>query len=267
MATKKPSQASSDSATKTSKGSPIFTPTPEARSSANTKRIIAIVLWVIAIGLEAVAIFWLLRPPFDELVENQGFPQWRWYTLIGALVVIGALSIVGSLLWKQANHLDPASRKETVRFFVQNQLGAIIALVAFVPLIIVIFLNKDMDGKQKGIAGGVGIALALVATLVGIDFKPLSQEQAAVESQVVTQLVGEDNVWWSEGGNVVHLCQQASDIANAKTPIHNGTIAEALAQGKEGITLKLDTELTQCDLPVPDNLTEIEAWVREARGK
>ncbi|MDR0435373.1 MAG: hypothetical protein LBH11_01175 [Propionibacteriaceae bacterium] len=266
MATTKP-KARSDSAPGSKKDAPIFTPTPEARSSANSKRLIAIILWIVAIALEAVAIFWLLRPPFDELAENQGFPQWRFYALIGAFVVIGALSITGSFLWKKANRLDPASRKEPVRFFVQNQLGAIIALIAFVPLVILVFLNKDMDGKQKGIAGGVGVAIALAAVLLGIDFKPLSQEQAAVESQVVIQLVGEDSVWWSEGGKVVHLCEQASDIKNASTPIHNTTIADALAEGKEGITLKLDTELNQCGLPIPENLADIEAWVREARGK
>ena len=160
-------------------------------------------LWGVAIALELVAIFWLLRPPFDELVANHGFPDWRLWTLVGFFVVIGALSIIGSQLWKQANRLDPASSKETFRFFVQNQLGAIIALVAFLPLIILVFLNKDMDKQQKTIAGSVGIVVALAAVVLGIDFTPLSQEQAAVESQVVTQLVGEDKVWWSGGGGVM----------------------------------------------------------------
>ena len=92
---------------------------------------IALGLWAVAIILELVAIFWLLRPPFDELVASQGFPQWRWYTLIGFIAVIGLLAIVGSILWKKANRLDPASEKEPVKFFIQNQLGAFIALLAF----------------------------------------------------------------------------------------------------------------------------------------
>ena len=245
---------------------PVFTPTPEAKAQSTRLRIIALVLWVVAIALEAVAIFWLLRPPFDELVANQGFPQWRWWTLIGFLVVIGVLAVIGSQLWKQANRLDPASLKEPVRFFVQNQLGAIIAIIAFLPLIILIFLNQDMDAKQKGIAGGVGIAVALAATLLGVDFKPLSQEQAAVESQVVTQLVGKDLVWWSAGGKVVHLCQGVSDLANSKTQISSGPIRDAFAAGKEGITLELRTELNQCGLAVPANLPEIQDWVRAARA-
>ncbi len=246
---------------------PIFTPTPEAKAQATRSRLIALVLWAVAIALELVAIFWLLRPPFDELVANQGFPQWRWWTLLGFIAVIGVLAIMGSLLWKSANRHDPASRNEPVRFFIQNQLGAFIALLAFLPLLIMIFTNKDMNQQQKNIAGAAGVVVALAAVVLGIDFKPLSQEQAAVESQVVTQLVGEDNVWWSAGGGVVHLCQQASDIQNATTQISSGPIADALAQGKQGITLRLATELTQCGLPVPANLPDIEQWVRTARGE
>lgn len=246
----------------------VFTPTPEAKAQATKFRIIALMLWVLAIALELMAIFWVMRPPFDQLVEHQGFPPSRWWILIALLVIIGLLSIGGSLLWKRSNRLDPASRKDTFRFFVQNQLGAIIAIVAFLPLIVMIFLNKDMDEKQKGIAGAVGIVMALTATYFGIDFKPFSTEQAAVESQVVTQLVGEDKVWWTESGKVAHLCADASDIANSATK-QSGTTAEFFAAGtnKEGITLKLSQELRQCDLSEPEDLDAIVDWVRSARGE
>lgn len=245
---------------------PSFQPLPEAAGKAKSKRVIALFLWAVAIVMELVAIFWLLRPSFDELVAAQGFPQWRWWTLIGFIVVIGILAIGGSLLWKQANRLDPASRKEPVKFFIQNQLGAFIALLAFLPLIAMIFLNKDMDAKQKNIAGGAAVIVAILATVMGIDFQPLSKEQVAVESQVVTQLVGQDLVWWSAGGNVVHLCQGVSDLSNVTTAISSGTIADAFAAGKSGITLELANELTQCGLPEPSNLADITQWVRTARG-
>jgi len=267
MATsKKPVGATGSTGGAKAPAQPVFTPTPEAKTKATNSRIIAIVLWVVAIGLEAFSIFWVLRPSFDELAAAGGFPQWRWWLLIGLLVVICGATVIGSQFWKKANHLDPASSKEPVRFFVQNQLGAIIAVVAFLPLVILIFLNKDMDGKQKGIAGAVGIVLALVAVVAGIDFKPLSQEQAAVESQVVTQLTGQDRVWWSAGGNVMHLCENVSDLANVKTEKSSGTTAEAFAAKKTGITLELKSELQQCGYPEPANLPEIVAWVRHARG-
>jgi hypothetical protein len=256
--------ASKKSATQTE--APVFTPTPAAKGQATRSRIIALALWAAAIILELVAIFWLLRPPFDELAASQGFPQWRWYALLGFIAIIGVLAVIGSLLWKKANRYDPATRKEPVKYFIQNQLGAFIALLAFLPLIVMIFLNKDMDAKQKNIAGAAGIIVAIAATVLGIDFKPLSQEQAAVESQVVTQLVGQDLAWLSDGGKVVHLCDSASDIRNATTPVMSGPIADALAKGKEGITLELGSELNQCGLAVPANLPEIEQWVRTARG-
>lgn len=200
-------------------------------------------------------------------MENQGFPQWRWYTLLGFIAVIGVLAIAGSFLWKKANRLDPASRNEPVRFFIQNQLGAFIALLAFLPLIAMIFLNKDMDAKQKNIAGGAAVVVAILAVVLGIDFTPLSQEQAAVESQVVTQLVGEDRVWWSAGGSVMHLCEGVGDLQRATTAISSGTVAEAFAAGKEGITLRLTSNLAECNLPVPANIEEITQWVRASRGR
>jgi len=233
---------------------------PEAKGRAKTKRIIALALWAAAIILELIAIFWVLRPPFEALVEHQGFPQSRWYLLIGFIVVIGILAITGSILWKQANRLDPASEKEPVRFFIQNQLGAFIALLAFLPLIAMIFLNKDMNAKQKNIAGGAAIVVGLAATIMGIDFQPLSKEQ------VVKQLVGQDLVWWSAGGGVVHLCQGVSDLANVTTAVSSGTIAQAFADGKKGITLELEDEMGQCGFTAPSNMAEITQWVRTARG-
>jgi len=263
--TAKPAAAKSTKSA--AKAERVFTPTPEAKSKATGKRVTALILWLVAIALEAVAIFWVLRPSAEEVVAAQGFPDSRWWMLIGFLVVIGILAVVGSVLWKQANRLDPASEKDKFRFFVQNQLGAIIALIAFLPLIIVIFTNKDMDAKQKNIAGGVGIVVALIAVVVGIDFKPFSQEQAAVESQVVTALTGEDVVFWTEGGKVMHLCSGASDLANSAT-ILDGPTADALDQGKEGITLKIEQELNQCGITPPEG-TDIPAivdWVKQSRA-
>jgi len=258
---------------------PHWQPTPEARGNANRLRLIALVMWVVAIALEAVAIFWVLRPTTDEMAAAHGFPQSRWYLLIGFLVVIAALSIIGSQLWKKANHLDPASKDEPVRFFIQNQLGAIIALIAFVPLIILIFLDKNMNGQQKGIAGGIGVVLVLVSAIAGVDFNPISQQQEWVESQVVTQVRPDhqDLVYWTTSGTVMHLCAQASDIKNSAN-IQSGTVAKAFASSTkmQGITLKLDQEFTQCaaaggdpafqGATPPSNMSDLIAWVQSARA-
>jgi len=86
-------------------------------------------------------------------------------------------AIAGSLMWKAANRHDPATRADGARFFFQNQLGAIITVIAFLPLLVLIFMDKDMDPKNKKIAGGIGAVLAIVATLIGVSWNPPSVEQ------------------------------------------------------------------------------------------
>ena len=264
--------------TGTDSGTPDWQPTADAKAKSTRLRWIAAAAWVLAIALEAVAIFWLLRQrefvgedgtlvrnPDTGLLETQNatavFPQWAFTTLIISLVVIAALAITGSVLWKKANRLDPAKRSDTVRFFVQNQLGAIISIIAFLPLIILIFTNKDMDGKQKGIAGAIGIVLALAATALGIDYNPASVEKYTADQSTVIQLLGQDEVVWVDGGKVYHVCEDVSDIQTGSDK-RTGTTAEAVAAGKERLTLKFASELRACGLNVPTNASEIEAALK-----
>lgn len=272
MASKKPD---------TSKAPAEWKPTETSKKKAAQLRMISWVLWIVAIGLEIAAIFWLLRQRTEVggtglvrdqdtgLLEEQGvtyeFPQWAFIALIVAFVVIGALSITGSILWKKANRLDPAKRSETVKFFVQNQLGAIVAIIAFVPLIILVLLNKDMTGTQKGVAGTIGGVIAVVAIALGIDFSPPSVEQYTAEQSTVIQILGEDEVVWVEGGNVYHVCADVPDITNASTEMSTGTTAEAVEAGKSRLTLEFASELEACGLPVPTNSSEIADAIRAIR--
>jgi hypothetical protein len=181
-----------------------------------------------------------------------------------AFVVIGALSIIGSLLWKKANRLDPARKSETVRFFVQNQLGAIIAIIAFVPLIILVFMNKDMSGKQKGIAGAIGIVIAAVAAFIGVDLDPPSVEQYTADQSAVIQMLGKDEVAWTPNGEVYHACKEVSSLANSTEKV-TGTTNEAIEAGKPRFSLNLKSDLPKCGLPVPENIDEIISAIEEIR--
>jgi hypothetical protein len=138
------------------------------KSAATRLRIFAAISWVIAIGTEIAGVVMLRQHKFD----HGNLPL-----LIGLLVVIAVFAIAGSLMWKAANKHDPARESDTARFFFQNQLGAIITVIAFLPLIVLIFMDKDMDPKNKKIAGGIGVVLAAAATLIGVDFNPPSVEQ------------------------------------------------------------------------------------------
>ena len=222
-----------------------FEPTPKAQGKAIAFRVIAAILWALAIGTEAFAIFWVLRQDEVNLI-----------LLIILLVVIGGLAVGGSLLWKRANLYDPARKADKFRFFVQNQLGAIITVIAFLPLIILIFTNKNMDGRQKGIAGAIAIVLLLVAGYFGLSLNPPSVEDYTLETQTVVDLTGQNLVYWTKEGEVYHLCEEASavNLESEDNTIYSGTVADAHADGKERLTLQVEQELEQCGYEVPADL-------------
>ena len=138
------------------------------KSAATRLRIFAAIAWLVAIAGEVTGIVLLRQHKFD----HGNLPL-----LIGILVGIAIFAIAGSLMWKAANKQDPARQSEPARFFFQNQLGAIITVIAFLPLVLLIFMDKDMDPKNKKIAGGLGAVLAVAATLIGVSWKPPSVEQ------------------------------------------------------------------------------------------
>jgi hypothetical protein len=142
--------------------------THDQGAAAKRLRIFAVIAWIVAIGTEIAGLVLLRQHKFDH--GNLGL-------LIGLLVVIAVFAIGGSLMWKAANKQDPARASDKAKFFFQNQLGAIITVVAFLPLLVLIFMDKDMDPKNKKIAGGVGVVLAVIATAMGVDFNPPSVEQ------------------------------------------------------------------------------------------
>ena len=142
--------------------------THDQKSAAKRLRIFAAISWIVAIGTEITGIVLLRQHKFD---------QGNLPLLIGILVGIAIFAIAGNLLWKAANRHDPARASDTFRFFFQNQLGVIITLIAFLPLVLLIFTDKNMDPQTKKVAGGVGAVLAVIAALIGVSYNPASVEQ------------------------------------------------------------------------------------------
>lgn len=202
----------------------IFVPTDEAKGQAKQYRMFAILAWLIAIAGEIFAILKLIGD--DTLV---------W--LIVAIIVILVLAVTGNILWKKANRLDPTSEKDKFRFFVQNQLGAIIAVIAFLPLVLFIFMDKNASKKTKGIAGAIAIVALLVAGITGVDFEPPSvekyTEQINEQTSVVKQLNdGLDHVYWTPAGNKLHIFEDCQHIRNSD--VSDGTVEDAWKARKMG---------------------------------
>jgi hypothetical protein len=118
--------------------------------------------------------------------------------------------------------------------------------------------------------------------LLGIEYNPASQEantedvieeEIANEGQIdeytaiVTELTGSDIVAWTPAGRVYHLCTDVSavNMESEANVIREGTVADAHADGKEGLTLQVDQEMEQCGLTDPENLDEIEAEIESLR--
>lgn len=198
-------------------GNKSFVASDESKAKAKTFRIIAIISWIIAIGFEVWAILLLREAPINT-------------TLLIIMIVADLIFVViGSLLWKKSNRLDPASEKNKVKFFLQNQLGLIISIIAFLPLVILIFTNKNMSGKQKGIIGTIAVVALLIAGITGIDFNPPSVEQYTEQTKEVEALNdGVNHVYWTKSGKSYHLYQDCSYInTDRTTEIFEGTVAQA----------------------------------------
>jgi hypothetical protein len=133
-------------------------------------------------------------------------------------------------MWKAANRHDPASKADGFRFFVQNQLGAIVTVVAFLPLIVLIFMDKDMDPKNKRIAGGVGVVLAALAAVIGIDFNPPSVEQYTQDMNTCADQIrsGQNTTACSP-----EVAAQAQDIARDSHAVTDATRSAANPAGQD----------------------------------
>lgn len=198
----------------------IFEASPEAKGKAKQLRLFAMLAWIVAMAGQVFAILKLIS---DETMI--------W--LIVAIVVILILAITGSTLWKKANKLDPASEKDKTRFFIQNQLGAIMGVLAFLPLVILIFTNKDISGKTKGIAGSIAAIAMVAAGITGVDFNPSSIEKYTEEINQQTEAakslnIDSDNVYWSKAGNKYHAFDDCQYIKGKA--LSSGSIKDSWEQ-------------------------------------
>ena len=199
--------------------------TEEAKPVGNAKglRIGAVCLWVAAIAFELVAVFTL----FGKI--NITFMNTLTFLII--LIVLDLICLViGSQLWKKANHIDPASKKNKTKFWLWNNMGLIVAISAFVPLIILLLTNKNLDKKTQTVAVIAACAALLIGGAASIDYNPVSAEEKQVAEANIS-----GKVTWTQYGKVYHIyvddenwCQHLNNSDTVKV----GTVEEAIAAGK-----------------------------------
>lgn len=215
MSSKKITQVEGSESTSSSSGK-TFVPTPEAKGKATQLRVISGILWLLAIVAQVIAISMLFKPPVNM----------TW--IIVLIVVDLALAVTGSILWKKSNRLDPASKQNKLMFFMQSQLGLVVAVIAFLPLVIFILTSKNLDGKQKGILGAIAGVALVIAGVVGTDFNPPSVEEYTEQTNRVEELMGNNNVFWTKSGTKYHLFSDCHAINSNRTDeIFEGTVAQA----------------------------------------
>ncbi|MBQ6680098.1 MAG: hypothetical protein IJM76_08785 [Lachnospiraceae bacterium] len=210
------------------------------RKNALPYRIGAIILWVVAIAFEVLAILIFTKKlQFGFTQENPGYTiSW-----IVCLVLDLIALIIGSQLWKKGNHLDPAPAKNKARFFIQNNLGVIVAIIAFVPFLIIALLDKNADKKTKLIAVIAAVVALAIGGLTSVDWNPVSQEE-------MLDAAGVDTVYWTASGTVFHAfddCQHLSRTVELLT----GTSTAAIENGKTRMCKTCEARLAAEE--VPDN--------------
>ena len=188
--------------------------------NAGTKRLIAVILWVVAFVFEilaALVLFGKLNLKFMPTLTQ----------LIVLLVLDLACVIIGSQFWKKANRIDPASEKNKVKFWLWNNMGVIVCVICFLPIIILFLTNKDLDKKTKAIAVVVAIIALLIGGVASYDFNPVSEEQLAAAEEVF----GDENVYWAPFGKVYHTHEDCSALNHTDT-LTMGTVDQAIAANR-----------------------------------
>ena len=188
--------------------------------NAGGLRVGAVILWVVAIVFEILAILVLFGK-----ISLTFMPQlWQ---LIAFIVLDLICLIIGSSLWKKANHIAPASEANKAKFWLWNNLGVIVSCFAFIPIIILMLTNKDLDKKTKTIATIAAVIALLIGGATSVDYNPVSSEQL----QAAETALGDTIVYWSPFGHVYHLDDDCSAL-NQSESLTYGTVEEAVAANR-----------------------------------
>ena len=198
--------------------------TGDPQKRATCKRVWAIICWVIAIAFEVIGILKLT----DVINWFSGLDITTF--LIICIVLDLIFVIIGSLLWKKANHIDPASEKNKTKFWLWNNLWTILSVIAFLPIIILIFTDKDLDKKSKWLVWWIAIAALAIAGLASYDWNPVSMEWLERAEKEVLQVSPSGTVYRAEHSKKYHVDQDCPAFSRSET-VYEWTVRDAYERG------------------------------------
>lgn len=218
----------------TAAGLDLETSHAQRKAQAKGKRTAAMILWIVAILFEIVAVLGATGKIMNWMGGSEvGVFTYGWTFLIIMLVIIAVLSIVASQLWKSANHIDPPKKQgNAFKYWTQTELGSIMAVVAFLPIILVLLFGKNVNADTKKF-GLIGAAAALVICgLAGVDYNPTSAEELDAMEISAAELADGGLCYWTPYGAKYHFNPDCRYIKNS-TDITQGTVQQAYDAGRQ----------------------------------
>jgi len=190
------------------------------KKRATTRRIIAIICRLIAIGFEVI---WILK--LTNVIDWFGWLELMYFLLI-CIGLDLLFFIPGSLLRKKANHIDPASEKNKTKFRLWNNLWTILSVLAFLPIIIFVLSSKDLDKKSKSIVTAVAVVALAIAGLTSYDFNAVSSEQLERAEKEVLQVSPSGTVYRAQYSKKYHVDKDCPAFSNSEV-VYEWTVRDA----------------------------------------
>ena len=187
-------------------------------------RIGAVVAWILALVAEFFAIKSFMICEDETILGMAPMTAMIVFLAIDLVCVLG-----GSLLWKKANHIDPASKKNKLKFFLWNNMGVIACILAFLPFIAIALMDKDnQDPRMKKIATIAAAVALAIGVLFSIEWSPISQEEKTA------QVKYSEHVYYTQWGKKYHLYEDCSHINNSDSKTE-ASVEEAINHGCNGV--------------------------------
>ena len=103
------------------------------------------------------------------------------------------------------------------------------ACICFIPLIVLLLKDKQLDKKSKLLVTIIAIVALLITGVASADFNPITAEEKEEAEQ---QITGE--VYWTTFGHKYHLDQDCPYIRDSAN-LYGGEVKEAIETGRTAI--------------------------------